>query len=79
MIITTLMLVTPADLICLSCWQSFQSHNGVHEWTGGKTCVTSWNVSKIIIRLMWHVSWDVINAIDNQCLGIKSKASSMVK
>ena len=27
---------------------------------------------------MWCVAWDLINAIDNQHLGVKSKASSIV-
>ena len=35
--------------------------------------MTSWYVAKIIIRLMW----DVINTLDNQYLGVNSKASSI--
>ena len=74
-VILACMMFSTTDLACALHQQSFFSCNHVWEWLGGAMFMMTWRMLVAVIRLTWFVAWDAIETVDNQCLGLRRKAS----
>ena len=68
-----------ADMFCILHQQFLMPDSYVSQWLSGIVHVTSWRIAKVITQLMWCIVWDLVETIDNQCLGLGKKTQSIMK
>ena len=78
MMLTIFFMWSLADILCFLYARTQANYYGMWGEIGSAALKMTWMIIKMATRLIWYLAWDILEIVDNQYLGCRSKLSALI-